>query len=65
MIYIDRQLIEVITLDNGILIVVGIIYFIIMIGAIALFIHFKRKGALKQTVDTKHEPNVRNEQTKQ
>ncbi|MFC5540962.1 MAG: hypothetical protein C0P75_009255 [Bacilli bacterium] len=52
-------------MDNGILIVVGIIYFIIMIGAIALFIHFKRKGALKQTVDTKHEPNVRNEQTKQ
>jgi len=59
-------LLEVIMLDSGILVVVGMIYLIIMIGAIALFIHFKRKGAFKQTVDTKQEKNMNigNEQAK-
>ncbi|MED3662557.1 hypothetical protein NST62_09050 [Ureibacillus sp. FSL K6-8385] len=54
-------------MDSGILIVVGIIYIIIMIGAIALFIHFKRKGAFRQTIDSNQEQtlNKRDEQIKQ
>lgn len=58
---------EVIILDNGILVVVGIIYAVIMVAAIALFMHFKRKGALNQSVDSKQDQtmNIRNEHNKQ